>query len=85
MVIQMEGAIGKIVHYFDKIGVAVVALDKGLKVGDSIKIGKNEPFVEMTVKSMQIEHDKIETAKKGQEVGMKVPDKVRYGDLVYKI
>jgi len=43
-----------------------------LKVGDKIKIGKADPFVEQVVKSMQVEHDKIDKAKKGQEIGLKV-------------
>jgi len=77
--------VGKITRYFDKIGVAVVALDGGLKVGDKIKIGKKDTFFEQEVKSMQIEHEKIEKAKKGQEVGMKVKEKVREGYLVYKV
>ena len=76
--------IGKITHFYDKIGVAVVALDAGLKVGDKIKIGKNDKFVEQEVKSMQVEHEKIEKAKKGQEVGLKVKKGVKNGDLVFK-
>ncbi len=76
--------IGKITHFYDKIGVAVVALDKKLKVGDKIKIGKNDELVEQEVKSIQIEHEKLTEAKKGQEIGLKVKGKVREGDLVYK-
>lgn len=76
--------IGKITHFFDKIKVAVVALDGALKIGDKIKIGKEDNFFEMEVKSMQVEHEKIEKAKKGQEVGMKVKQEVRKGDLVFK-
>ncbi len=80
-----EKPLGKITHYYDKIGVAVIALDDTLKVGDRIKIGKNEEFVEQEVTSMQIEHQNIEEAQKGQEVGLKVEGKVREGDLVFKI
>jgi translation elongation factor EF-1alpha len=76
--------IGKITHFFDKIKVAVVALDAKLKVGDKIKIGKNERFVELEVKSMQIEHEKLKEAKKGQEIGLKVKKGVKEGDLVFK-
>ena len=76
--------IGKVTHLFDKIKVAVVALDAGLKVGDKVKIGKNDRFVELEVKSMQVEHEKIEKAKKGQEVGLKVKKGVKNGDLVFK-
>lgn len=76
--------IGKITHFFDKIKVAVVALDAKLKVGDKIKIGKNERFVELEVKSIQIEHEKLKEAKKGQEIGLKVKKGVKEGDLVFK-
>lgn len=77
--------IGKVTHFFDKIKVAVIALDRGMKSGDKILIGKNEDFFEQEVKSMQIDHEKIEKAKKGQEVGMKVKGSTRKGDLVFKV
>ncbi len=80
-----EKVIGKITHFFDKINVAVVALQSGLKRGDKIKIGKEEPFIEQVVESMQIDRKDIETAKKGQEIGLKVKGQIRKGDLVYKI
>jgi len=80
-----ERKIGKVTHFYDKISVAVVALNSALKVGDKIKVGKSEPFVEQKVKSMQIDRKKIETAKKGQEIGLKVKGKVREGDLVVKV
>jgi putative protease len=84
---QEEGKlIGKITHYFDKIGVAVIELSDGLKVGDTIRIvgGETTDF-EQTVDSMEMEHEKIEKAKKGDEVGMKVKEKAREGYKVYKI
>ncbi len=77
--------LGKVTHFYDKISVAVVALNAGLKVGDKIKIGKQEPYAQLTVKSMQIDRDKIEKAKKSQEIGLKVRKKARVGDLVFKI
>ncbi|MBR9683134.1 hypothetical protein GOV03_01185 [Candidatus Woesearchaeota archaeon] len=80
-----EKQIGKIIHFFDKIKVAVISLSTGLKVGDKIKIGKDDKFSTLTVKSMQIEHQKLEKAKKGQEVGLKVRTAVRRGDLVFKV
>jgi putative protease len=82
--IMADKPIGKVTHYFDKISVAVIALDANLKEGDKIKIGKGEDFVEQEVKSMQVEHEKIPKAKAGQEVGMKVDGKVKEGDLVFK-
>lgn len=77
--------VGKVTHYFDKIGVAVVELSDRLSAGDSIKIsGKDKEFV-MTVSSMQIEHESIQEAKKGNTVGMKVDQAVEEGDQIYKV
>lgn len=78
--------IGKVVHYFDKIAVAVISLDSSLAVGDTIRIagGENTDFTQ-TVESMQVEHEEIKKAKKGDEVGLKVEGKVREGYKVYKI
>ena len=76
--------IGVITHFFDKISVAVVKLYAGLKTGDKIRIEGHGNAFEQTVASMQIEHDKIAEAKKGQEVGMKVAKPVKQGDLVFK-
>ncbi len=82
----MEGKkVGKITHYFNKIGVAVIELEDNLKEGDKIKIkGSNTDF-DQPVKSMQIEHEKIEEAKAGQAIGMKVAEPVREGDEVFII
>ena len=76
--------IGKIIHYFDHIGVAVMALSSKLKVGDVIRIigGENTDFSQ-EVDSMEVDHEKIKEAKKGDEVGMKVKEKVRDGYKVY--
>lgn len=78
--------IGKVTHYFDKIEVAVIALDSALKVGDTIRIagGESTDFTQQ-VESIQVEHQDIEKAKKGDEVGLKVKEKVREGYKVYKL
>jgi putative protease len=77
--------IGKITHFFPKIGVAVLELTAPLKVGENIEIGgKSEPF-QMTVSSMQVEHKNIVAAKKGDSVGMKVDKPVKDGDHVFKL
>ncbi len=76
--------VGKVTHYYPKIGVAVVKLKAGLSRGDKIAIkGKTANF-EQVVESMQAEHAAIEKAKKGQSVGLKVSQEVREGDGVYK-
>lgn len=80
-----EKLIGKVAHYFDNIGVAVIALNAVLKVGDKIRIEGGETNFEQEVASMQIDRQPLDKAKKGQEVGMKVDQKVRDGYRVYKI
>jgi len=75
--------VGKVTHYFDKIGVAVVELAKGLSVGDNIRIKGATTDFEQKVESMQVEHEKIEKAKKGDAIGLKVKDRVRLNDKVY--
>jgi len=81
-----EKLIGKITHYFSKIGVAVISLSGSLSVGDKIRIvGGEDTDFKQQVKSMEIEHKKIKKAKKGNEIGLKVKEKVREGYKVYKI
>jgi putative protease len=80
-----EKLIGKVVHYFDNISVAVIALDATLKVGDKIRIEGGETNFEQEVASMQIDREPMDKAKKGQEVGMKVEQKVRDGYRVFKV
>ena len=75
--------IGTVTHYFDKIGVAVIAISKPIKVGDTIKF-KSQTEFEQEVTSMQIEHESIQEAKAKEEVGMKVDQPVKKGDKVYK-
>ncbi len=77
--------IGKVTHYFDKAGVAVLELSSILKQGETIRIvGGIDTDFEQVVKSMEIEHEKIETAKKGDIIGLKAKEKVREGYKVYK-
>ena len=80
-----EKPIGKVIGYYSKISVAAINLEAPLKVGDKIKIKGNTTDFEQKVASMQIEHDKVEKAKKGDSVGIKVKDRVRPNDLIYKI
>lgn len=76
--------VGKITHFYDKIGVAVVEILAPVKVSDKIKITGHEEF-EQEVTSMQIEHEQIQEAKKGQLIGMKVDQSVKPGDEVFKV
>jgi len=80
-----EKQIGRVSNYFDHVGVAAIKLEKALKVGDKIKIVGGETEVKQTVKSMQIQREKVEKAKKGDEIGLKVKDKVHKGYRVFKV
>lgn len=77
--------VGKVTHYYDKIAVAIVELEDDLEYGDRIAIEGASTNLEQTVDSMQIEHEPVKTAHKGDAIGLKVSDKVRPGDNVYKI
>lgn len=79
--------VGRIDHYYDKIGVAVLVVEGSIAVGDEIEIrDKNDaPKFTQTVTSIQIEHKNIDKAKKGQDVGLRVDQEVKEGDLVYKL
>jgi len=77
--------VGEVTHYFTRIGVAVIELTDTLSVGDKILIKGSTTDLEQTVASMQIEHKNITTAQGGQSVGLKVEQRVREGDKVYKI
>jgi len=77
--------VGKVAHYYKKIGVAVVDLQAPLSVGDRILIRGATTDFEQTVKSMQIEHEDVNEAAAGQSVGLKVEEKVREKDVIYKV
>jgi len=78
--------VGYVEHYFSKIGVAAIKITNGnLKVGDKIRIRGATTDFEQIVESMEINKQKIEEAKPGDEIGVKVIDRVREGDKVYKI
>lgn len=77
--------VGEVTHWYDHIGVAVVKLSKGLSVGDKIKIKHGESEVEDTVASMQLDHKDLESAKKGQEIAIKISNKAKVGSTIEKI
>jgi len=83
---KKEELIGKITHYFGKIEVGIVEITKGgLAVGDTIHIKGTGTDFEQPVDSMQIEHEQVDKVKKGDVIGLKVKDKVKEGDEVYKV
>jgi translation elongation factor EF-Tu-like GTPase len=77
--------IGKITHYFSHLSVAVIELSDVLSVGDTIRIVGGETDFTQSVDSMEIDREKVEKAKAGDSVGLKVEQKVREGYKVYKI
>ena len=81
----MEKKIGKVTHYYDRIGVAVLELQDGLKVGDKIHItGRRTDFLQQ-VSSLEIEHQKMQAVGAGADVALKVDEKVCDGDKIYRV
>jgi len=77
--------IGKVAHYFGKIGVAVIDLSDNLKVGDNIRIVGGEVDFTQTVESMEVDHQKVDKAKAGDSIGVKVNQKIREDYRVFKL
>lgn len=80
-----EKEIGKVNHYYTHLGVGIIELKDELKVGDKIHIKGHTTDFTQEVASMQIEHEDIEQAKKGDVIGLKVDEHVREEDQVYLI
>ena len=80
-----EVEIGTISDFFARPIVAAIELTGDLKAGDKIHIKGHTTDLEMLVTSMQINNRSVDSAKAGDAVGIKVADKVRHGDRVYKI
>lgn len=82
---KLGKAVGTIEHFYSKLGVGIIKLSDTLKVGDKIKIKGHTTDIEMDVDQIQIDHKDVEEAKKGDVIGVKVGDKVREDDAVYKV
>ena len=76
--------VGKVLHFFGRINVAVIELTDTMSVGDKIAIKGPGTDIEQAVESMEIEHVKAKQATAGQSIGMKVKGYVRENDTVYK-
>ncbi len=75
--------IGKVTHFYGNLGVAIVKFSKEVGAGSELHFkGVTTDFVERA-SSMQFDHKPVESAPKGKEIGIKVKEKVREGDLVY--
>ncbi len=80
-----QKALGKVTHYFDHLGVAVIKLDKGvgLKKGDKVQFKGNSTDFTQEVGSLQVDHKDVESAKAGDDFGLKVDKPVKENDQVY--
>lgn len=76
---------GIVTHYFPKVRAAVIKLKAPLNVGDKVKIKGHTTDFTQTVASLQIDRVAINSAKKGQEIGLLVDSRVRQRDKVYKL
>jgi translation elongation factor EF-1alpha len=80
-----EKPIGKVTHYFGHLGVMALDLTDALSVGDKLHVKGHTTDLVLTVASMQIEHQNVAHAKAGDSIGIRVGDKVRVGDMVYRL
>ena len=80
-----EQIIGKVSDFFARPVVAAIELTAALKLGDKIHIKGHTTDLEVTVESMQINNVSVEEAKAGDSVGVKISERVRGGDTVYKV
>lgn len=83
-VINLDKPIGKVTHYYDKLGVAIIDLEKGsLKVGDKLKFKKGDSEFTQDVESLQVEHEDVDSVKSGDSFGVKVDKPTKPGTKVY--
>ncbi|KKR82821.1 MAG: hypothetical protein UU29_C0009G0092 [Candidatus Daviesbacteria bacterium GW2011_GWA2_40_9] len=82
----MDSPIGKVTHYYNKLGVAIIDLNSGnLKVGQQVKFKKGDEEFTQTIESLQVEHHLVEEVKIGDAFGLKVDQPVDEGTLVYSV
>ena len=78
--------IGHVTHFFPHVDAAALKIEKSmLRKGDSIRIKGHTTDIILVAASLQLDHVPIDIAKKGDEIGIRVPDRVREGDEVYKL
>ncbi|OGJ58018.1 hypothetical protein A2881_04325 [Candidatus Peribacteria bacterium RIFCSPHIGHO2_01_FULL_55_13] len=79
---MMQRLIGKVVHYYDRIGVAIIDLKEPLHVGDMVMLKKGDRIMPQRIDSIEIEHASVPAAKAGDIVGVKVDNEVHEGTVV---
>lgn len=77
--------VGEIIHYFPHVSAGVIKLAKDLKSGETVQIKGHTTDFKQAVDSLQVDHVPVAEAKKGQEIGLKVKNRVRIGDTVYRV
>ena len=77
--------VGRVDKYFRKVGVAALELTEAITIGDTLRFSGSTTIFEMKVESMQIEHEVVESAAAGSDVGISVPERVRRSDTVYRV
>ncbi len=81
-----EIEVGTVADFFQKIGVVAIEVTSGeISVGDTIHFSGHTTDFSQTIESMQIEHDSVQTAKPGDNVGIKVTERIRVHDKVFKV
>ncbi len=80
-----EQRVGVVKDYFAKIGVAGIDVEETIRVGDKIHITGHTTDLEQVVDSMEIEGQRVEEAVLGAKIGIKVDERCRGNDIVYKI
>ena len=82
----MDKPIGKVIHYYDKFGVAIVDLEDGeIKVGDEVKFKRGDGEFTQKVESLQVEHQSVDSVKQGDSFGLKVDKPTKVGTEVYAV
>lgn len=82
---SQEKLIGKIVHYYGNISVGIIELSDDLKSGDTIHVKGEKTDFQQEVQSMQFDHQDVTEARAGSQVGVKLKEKVREGDSVFRL
>jgi hypothetical protein len=77
--------VGQVTHYFDHISVAVLSLTADIRIGDTLHFLGHSTDFKQEVSSLQIEHKPVEGAKPGEEVAIKVTQRVHPNDAVFKL
>lgn len=80
-----EVEVGKVMHYFSGIGVAAIELQGEVKVGDTVHFKGHTTDFSQEIQSMQISNQVVDKAGKGDKVGIKVKEKVREGDMLFRV